>query len=63
MLGKVRGEKDATGPKFLCFVAVGGFSESQGSVLQIGPIKYPFDPRLMGTEKATLLVCDSIDIN
>lgn len=63
MLGKVRGKKDATHPKCLYFVAVGGLSESQVLVLQIEPIKYQFDPRLMGTGKAKLLACDSIDIN
>lgn len=41
----------------------GGLSESQGFVLQTGPMKYQFDPRLMGIERATLLACDSIDIN
>lgn len=61
VLGKGRWEKAATGPKCPCFAAVGGLSESQGSVLQIGRIK--FDPWLMGTERATLLACDSIDIN
>jgi len=61
--GKAREEKDATGPECPCFVAVGIFSESQGSVLQTGPIKYQFGPRLMGTERATLQACDSIDRN
>lgn len=42
---------------------MGGLSESQGFVLQTGPMKYQFDPRLMGIERATLLACDSIDIN
>lgn len=63
MRGKVRGKKDATHPKCPYFVTVGGLSERQVSVLQIGPIKYQFDPRLMGAGKAKLLACDSFDIN
>lgn len=63
VLGTVRGEKGATGPLCPCFDTVGGLSESQGFVLQTGPMKYQFDPRLMGIERATLLACDSIDIN
>lgn len=38
-------------------------SESQGCVLQTGPIKYQFDPTLMGVERATLLASDSLDVN
>lgn len=46
VLGKGRGEKDVAGSKCPCFVALGGLSESQRSVLQARPIKYQFDPRL-----------------
>lgn len=56
-------EKDATGPQCPCYDAVEGLSESQGSVLQTGPIKYQFDPTLVDVERATLLACDTIDIN
>lgn len=62
VLGAVRREKDATGPQCPFYDAVGGLSESQGSVLQTGPIKYQFDPTLVDVERATLLACDIIDI-
>lgn len=63
VLEKARGEKDATGPKCSCFVAVCALNESQGLVLQTRPIQYQFNPGLMSTERVTILTCDSIDIS